>query len=379
MANYVMGYWDCKSCGASVKGTEKFCSKCGQAKAADVKYYMKEKEALSEEEAAKLNTNPDWLCEFCGTYNSDSETNCTSCGAGRGSKNSDYFDINKDRERIHEKDTTRWECSSCHVLNEAETESCVNCGAPKSDAVKPEEKKEPVAQNVKPAAKSHKKLGLILGIAGVALLAILVVMLMPKVKTLKVENFRWATTVTVEELLTYQEDDWSVPDGGRIYDEKTEHYADDPIYEERTREVTTEEIVGYDTSTEYRDTGSGVFESYEVSTPIYGPVTRTETYQEIVGYTPVYKTKYYYEIDRWTYDCEYKEEGNDQSPYYTEVTLGENERQSESAEYYVTMGTGEDDSVEYAIEYENWLAMEKGGTYKVKIESGDTITEIIVE
>lgn len=384
MAKYVMGYWDCTSCGASVKGTEKFCKECGQPKGADVKYYMKEMNYLSDEEAKNLNTNPDWLCPYCGSYNPDNETVCTSCGAGRSTESSDYFDLNKDKERLRDKDTSRWECASCKTLNEETNLVCKQCGAPKENrqnqpSASQVEVGQSAAGNARLAGKKKKNLiaGVISG--GVLLIALMVLILIPKTKDVTVESFRWVTNTTLEELLTYKESDWSVPGGGRIYDEREEYYGDEPIYETRTREVTTEEIVGYDTSTEYRDTGSGVFESVEVSTPVYGPVTRTETYQEIVGYNKIYKTKYYYEIDRWTEQKRFTEQGSDQSPFYTEVETGEKERVIRDEDYFVTVSIKKDKQKEYEIEYDLWIQMKQGEKYTVKIAGGNEIIEIVEE
>ena len=51
---------------------------------------------LTEEEEKKKGKGADWMCEFCGAYNSALSTSCTSCGAEKTTKS--YFDIQKEKE-----------------------------------------------------------------------------------------------------------------------------------------------------------------------------------------------------------------------------------------------------------------------------------------
>ncbi len=141
LAKIVMGYWDCPSCGRTVKGNLRNCPGCNAARGADVKFYTKDVEFLSEEEAAKIGTEPDWLCDYCGTYNNAKNTHCQSCNAVRSNDTKDYFEQNTDKDRVHEKDTSKWECAYCGAQNPQDADHCLSCKAARSEKVKEEEKK----------------------------------------------------------------------------------------------------------------------------------------------------------------------------------------------------------------------------------------------
>ena len=94
----VMGYWDCPVCQTKkIKGTLRDCPNCGAPRGKDVKFYMDGADVrLTEEEEKKKGKGADWMCEFCGAYNSALSTSCTSCGAEKTTKS--YFDIQKEKE-----------------------------------------------------------------------------------------------------------------------------------------------------------------------------------------------------------------------------------------------------------------------------------------
>lgn len=95
----VMGYWDCPMCQTKkILGTERNCPNCGMPRGEDVKFYMDGPEVkLTEEQQQKKGKGADWMCEYCGGYNSALDTVCVSCGAERSGK--DYFEIRKAKEK----------------------------------------------------------------------------------------------------------------------------------------------------------------------------------------------------------------------------------------------------------------------------------------
>lgn len=188
-----------------------------------------------------------------------------------------------------------------------------------------------------------------------------------------------------------KEDGWSVPFGGRVYDEKSEfhHYEQvldhyETITEQKSRQVidhyetkTVQKsrtvIVDYDVS--YTDNGNGTFTEHK--TPVYGteyytdteeqPVYKTEYYEEshqepVYRQEPVYQTKYYYEIDKWFTDYTSDSSGYDKSPYWNmNYTLEENERDSLRYENYYIYYIDEDgDQNKVSSSYDEWVEVDYG-------------------
>ena len=53
---------------------------------------MKSKTDYVEEEVAKtINRNPDWICSYCNSLNSDSNNNCVSCGVFKEDSKLNYL------------------------------------------------------------------------------------------------------------------------------------------------------------------------------------------------------------------------------------------------------------------------------------------------
>ena len=102
MGKIVVGRWDCSYCGTKgIRGSERECPNCGRPRGEDVKFYVDDpKDYVPEDEATQISKEPDWMCEFCGSYNSAKLTKCMSCGAERG-KSKDYFQVqeaNREKE-----------------------------------------------------------------------------------------------------------------------------------------------------------------------------------------------------------------------------------------------------------------------------------------
>ena len=179
----VMGYWDCPVCQTKkIKGTVRDCPNCGAPRGKDVRFYMDGEDVrLTEEEEKKKGKGADWMCEFCGAYNSALSTSCTSCGAEKTTKS--YFDIQKEKE-------------------------------------------EPKPQPQKPAdvPKKNKKFkGWIVGLIAVALLITgLVWMLTPKTYNGTVKDKYWESSVEVEKNTRCYESDWSLPSDAKLDKKATE-------------------------------------------------------------------------------------------------------------------------------------------------------------
>ena len=85
MGRLIENLWDCPYCSTKgIGGSRRECPNCGKPRGETTRFYMpSEITYVSEEKASKINRNPDWLCEFCGSLNSDSDSTCKSCGSTR--------------------------------------------------------------------------------------------------------------------------------------------------------------------------------------------------------------------------------------------------------------------------------------------------------
>lgn len=198
------------------------------------------------------------------------------------------------------------------------------------------------------------------------IIAVLSVMFFPYKKVVTVKSFAWERNISLEEYMTVQESDWNVPEGGRVYDEKTEiksyvsvvdHY--ETVWETKTREVFDHN----ETSTTYSDNGNGTFTEHTTTTPVY----RTETYQEsheepVYRQDPVYATKYYYDIDKWVdTGNDYPSSGKDHKPYWNEdyKPMADNIRDTDRSETYtVKLDNGKTQEKSYS----EWKNMKIGDT-----------------
>ena len=358
----IRGYWDCNQCGTKgIDGLVDVCPACGAGKGKDVRYYMKEAEAVSSEELEKAGisaeesdgSHREWICAYCGNLNNFSDDVCVHCGASKEEKEQDYGGSTSQIQYKRDK------YGRLHRVAE------------------PEPVKEQTYQTVEDVqaqeqtAKSGSRGGG--GLFGklLPLVAILaaVFLLWPHTSSEAISGFEWQRSVTVEELQTFSDSGWQLPTGARVRDTRVELYGYqqvldhyETVYETRTRQV----LDHYDTSYTYTDNGNGTFTEHEVKEPVY----RTETYEEPVRQPvyrsePVYQKKYYYEIDRWVEKRQYDTSGKDHEPYWSDdYTLGKNQRDVMRRESYVTIYN---DSTKVRTDYDTWEKQEIGdGVYVTK-------------
>lgn len=329
MAN-VWGYWDCKYCGtAHIRGDNKVCPNCGRSVDKDIHYYL-DKDNLVTVEKEKENMQADWICDFCDTQNKATDTVCKNCGSSRFEAKHDYFN------RTDKKPAS---------------------------PVRPEEDddEEEPAQPV----KINKKLIATLASIGALIIALCIWFGHKVDVTTTITGFEWEYTVHTQQFTECHESGWSLPSGARLTRTADEVHHYDQVfdhYETRSRQVSHQECVGYDT--EYRDLGNGQFESYSV--PVYETVYETEYYDEpVYRDVPVYQTKYYYDIDRWVTDQDLVTSEKDHFPYWhasrpaTDVSnpvYGQKRESGTDEEYYIYMANGDKNEIDRT----SWLSYELG-------------------
>lgn len=335
MSRIVKGYWDCPYCGnKGISGLEKRCTACGHSQDEGTKFYLKEqKEYVSEDKAKEYGKGADWTCSYCGSLNRHDAKVCVGCGADREESSGDYFEnIEKQKKKAEQK--------------------------------KPKE----------PEPKAGKKFfPFIIGLA--IFLAFIAFACRPKNYGASVTDKTWARAIDVEVYKTVNESDWSVPDGGRVTDERNEiHHYDSVLdhYETVTVEKSRQVQDGYDTHTEYEDNGDGTFTEREVQTPRYTTEYYTEEEEKPVYVdVPRYQTKYYYDIDKWVPDRILETSGGADDPYWDDTVLGENEREGDRrAEYKVTFTTEKDKTYTAEVDEELWNSLDLGDNVDIVVKSG---------
>ena len=314
----VMGYWDCPYCYTEkIKGTDQVCPHCGHQRDKDIKCYMDKDhvEYLSDEAARNKGKGADWICPYCDSMNPVHETSCIACGAPKEEAKYDYF---------HREDKPH---SGQTASGQVHTTAGVSANSGGNDR-----------KNVNRNRLSGKYIkASVFAVLFVMIVAGLFFALKPKDTVFIANSVNWYTTVYVDAYETVQESDWNLPADGRERYHQQEIYGYDKeldYYEtvEKTRDVK----IGSHTETEYEDNGDGTYKEISIEVDDYG----TETYTEEVPVykdVPIYRTKYYYDVDKWIPKREVTNSGTDQTPVYKEPELASNERESKrSTEYKVT-------------------------------------------
>lgn len=367
MGRIIEGLWDCPYCFTKgIGGSKRECPSCGKPRGDYTKFYMPGNISyISDETASKINRNPDWLCDFCGSLNSDSDTNCKSCGSERTSENKDYFSMkNKEKSSDYE-----------FGYNDEEDDDCDEVSSYEEEKDIPWEKEESFFDKVRGFFKNKWKFLLVGSLALVFVIG-MIFLFIPKTKEVTITSFEWERSVAIERYQTVDESDWNLPSNARLKDTKNEIYTYENVldhYETKSRTVTKQRINGYeDYVVGYRDLGNGYFEEIVQQRPIYETYTETEYYQEpVYKKVPIYKTKYYYEIDKWIYDRSNNSSGKDKKPFWNEPkNLTSKERESGRTEKYYIIGfdTNRTDKTEkISVLFETWEKLEIGQTVKLKV------------
>lgn len=412
----VRGYWDCPYCdSADIDGLVDNCPNCGRHKPENTKYHLKgaiphenkiykksmvgESDVLNTEELQKASiseeecdgNHKEWVCSYCNSLNNWADDICTSCGSPRDEATLEYgmqkrensdtllFDTNDFvalsgmyEEKIKEKKS---------FLAGKELEEFVSTNEESFESVSEDKEIEEDVPE-KPEDKTNRPsiLGSIFsGIFSlikdnaISILPVMIflccagVLFYPHKETVTVTGFEWARNISIEDLRTVQESDWSVPSGGRVYKEQTElktYVSVIDHYETKTETKSRQVIDHYNTEYSYSDNGNGTFTEHTKQVPVYKTEYYEETHQEpVYRQDPVYATKYYYDIDKW-FDSgrDYPSSGTDQNPYWnTDYTLAEKERDTDRTEKYtVFYDNGKSDD----LKLDDWLNRNVGDQYK---------------
>ena len=169
------------------------------------------------------------------------------------------------------------------------------------------------------------------------------------------------------------------------YDQVLDHY--DIRYEQRSEQY----ISGYTTTTEYIDLGNGYFDTETRTVPEYSTRYYTEEVKvPVYRDEPVYRTKYYYDVDRWVYERTARASGVSNTPYSLEeesfpgensavpfwptFELGNLEREGSHSATYKIYGIVTSDKKQpkksYKVSYDFWVTLHPGDTIKATVSFG---------
>lgn len=348
----VMGYWDCQYCNTKgVRGDKRECPNCGHPRDESVRFYMKETTALSQEEEAKVNKNPDWYCSFCNTLNSDNDIVCKSCSASREESEKNYFTL-KGSQSGQSAGQPAFNWKSNVDDNNEETKQ------------QREKERQALQASLAEAKRKRKK---IFGIAIAAIVGLFILLCIPRKKTAEILDVDWERTIDIEQYANVDESDWSLPSDANLHETRQEiHHYNHVIDHYETNQVQRSRQVLDHYDTEYRDLGNGYFESYDV--PVYTTEYYYETVEEpVYRDDPVYQTKYYYDIWKWIPERKVTTKAEDHNPYWGDPQLKSDERESNrSGEYriYVKMKRK---TKYYSLPEEEWNNYYPGDKLTIKV------------
>ena len=136
----------------------------------------------------------------------------------------------------------------------------------------------------------------------------------------------WKRDAEIENYITVKRSDWSVPKGGRVYEEQKE-----------ARYYVTNRLV---------------------------------TFYKIFPILPIYDTKFYYEIDEWKVTRNVTTEGKDNDPYWGKINLTGKERVSKKTETYTLIFEAGGKGFSAEVPLEIWKSLQIGDTSNITIQSG---------
>ena len=389
---YIRGYWDCNYCNTkAIDGLMDNCTNCGKQKPSDTKYYMlSENDFVSAEELNKAKIrqedcdgkHTDWVCDYCGQLNNYTDNICVACGGSKDDATKLYggvqankleTNVNADSDKASDKNDITIDNKECNVNDREWTNEVVSKDTIENGVSNIEKSDNTFGGyinnwlNVIIGFVCRHKLGMLIS----SFILLLIVLLFPYNVQSTVTRFTWERTVVIEDYLTFNESDWSLPSGARIrYTNNEIHHYEDVLdhYETKTRQCSRQVFDGYDTITNYVDAGNGVFVPETTQTARYRTEYYTEDYQEpVYREEPIYKTKYYYEIDRWTAIDRIVSSGNDHKPYWSsDYTLKDGDRDTTRLEEYNLIfkdsKDGKDKSNKVTVDYDKFMDSNIGDT-----------------
>ena len=404
MKGVVEGFWDCPYCDTKrIRGRYYYCPNCGKGRGQETKFYPPEEitaeDLIEDRDDIK---DPDQYCEYCDSFFNFKFRYCPNCGAERGKKN--YFDVRAEQDEKEARRKIIIETGSDINIESTNAEHtstnhCEGENADDNSYLHIEHKKHHVDQVASTTKNSklhfknresimeslmsffnRKQKSILITIGGLAFIALLVFLLMPRYEKVDVTGKSWIREITVESYEWVDRSGWSLPSGAKLQYTREEVHHYDKVYDHtESYEVpyTVREQVGYNEYTVTHDRGNGYFDVETIREPVYETHTEYRTeYRDVYRDEPVYQTKYYYKIQEWIYNRSYYSNGKADEPYWPDYELhGDKERVGGKFGVYAINGIRKKKEKTYTTNLDLWKTINVGQTYEFKVVLGK-ITEI---
>ena len=373
----VMNYWDCPHCGkTAIPGSSQSCPGCGHTRDGSVKFYPPGSRPNTPKvyvtdpvKAERLRNSPDWHCSFCNNLVNHYQNRCPGCGHTREESDKHYFDLHPERKNA-------LLSPNGDELSSDDDEEYYRSA---DDGYEDENNERPHSTGGGRMDMKRIGIGLLIVVLVVGIIAGAWFIFSPKERYITVEDIYWNRAIDIQEYRTVRESDWYVPAGGRVQYTQQEIHHYDRVFD-HYNEVTKSRQVpsgSHKVFAGYRDLGNGYSEE------IFEDVTdyKTEYYterEEVYRQDPVYRTKYYYDIERWVYNRSVRSGEHNQEPYWPSYTLADNERTSTTHENYMVKASYEDKTADYSMRYQDWIETYIGNELHVMVHFGGRI-ELIMD
>ena len=214
----IEGLWDCSYCDTKrIGGLTKHCPNCGHPQDETTEFYMGEKiEYLEDEIAAQYGQGADWHCPYCGSLNRVHFKFCCNCGASKEESEKDYFDLHSEDAAQNQQEQDKQKDQEQQASKQQDQKQRKN----------QKQQKQKQTASSKESKKPQKKKRKFIFAAILFMIFAIFYSFWPRDYEGTVTTAAWMRQIDIEAYRTVQESDWTVPEGGRVYDEKTDisHY-----------------------------------------------------------------------------------------------------------------------------------------------------------
>ena len=301
----------------------------------------------------RAQSDPDIHCPYCDARNPSDATTCKQCGGdlGEGARR-ETGEVVGAFETVPDSQVA---CPACGASNAASSTVCASCGnpLPRADTTVDDTAKP----RSKPGASVRQSSGCIKIAVGLLALVVIAFALylffanQTETSTGTVVGSRWSRGVTIEGLIPVARTAWKdeIPQGAAIGQCRREvrDTVEEPVPDGL-------EVCG----TPYTvDKGTG-----------YGEVVQDCEYQVLDDMCE-------YEAFQWQRVERATEEGNDLTPRWPTISLGENQREGEKTETYQCLLVANDETYVYRVaSLEQFAACVPGSRWNLEI---NTFNEVV--
>lgn len=176
-----------------------------------------------------------------------------------------------------------------------------------------------------------------------------------------VTGFRWERTVQIEENIAYPESGWELPENAELTDQREEiHHYESAVnhYEPAAVTMSRREIDHYESYPVFSDVSGEIV----VKQPVYAYRSYVDTIAApVFEQIPVYQTKYYYNVRRWSQTRMAESGAEDHRAAWPDAGLSEYEREGEKTGTYSFTVKRDDRERTLLVDEDTWNGIEEDG------------------